>query len=96
MSNGFLERISNLKERGSIFCWWTFGFQKLKHEKEIMFQSIAQTAFIKEFPQISLTEIMTLHLTWYLRFGASPMQNLLSIALSQFNLIAYFNSHVIS
>ena len=33
MSNGSLERISSLKKRSVIFCWWTLGPQK--HDNEI-------------------------------------------------------------
>lgn len=70
MSNGFLDRISNLKERESIFSLWNFGLQN--HKKEILFQSILQITFRKsESPQINLKEVVTLHLTQYLRFGVS-------------------------
>lgn len=87
MSNGFLDRISSLKERGSIFSLWNFGLQKLNHKKEILFQSILQITFIKsESPQIK--DVVTLHLTKYLRFGESLNWNLLITDSSPTYLIA--------
>lgn len=97
MSNGFLERISKVKERGSIFYWWNLGLQELNHEMEIIFQTSFKLPSKKcECPQINLKEVVTFCLTYYLRFGASLKQNLLITASFPSHLIGGSCSYILS